>query len=136
MFDQVFENLRKATEVTLQTQQEVFKKWVGMFPGSPSFQPSWADQSIQFQKRWVETIKQVLERQHEVIETQFKLGLANLERAFAVGEAKSPEELRAKTLELWQKCFDSLRQTYEIQLREFQKATEKWLEMVTATAAV
>jgi hypothetical protein len=55
--------------------------------------------------------------------------MENIEMAFKVAEAKNPEEVRAKTIELWRKCFDSLRQVSEAQLRETQVATEKLFAM-------
>ena len=51
--------------------------------------------------------------------------------AFKVGEAKSVEEVRARTIELWQKCFDNLRQASEAQIREAKIAVEKWFELMT-----
>jgi hypothetical protein len=76
----------------------------------------------------------MLKRQREVTGAQFKAGLQNIEKAFQIGEAKTPEELRAKSLELWKKCFDDLRQVYETQLRGFEMATEKWAELTLKAA--
>jgi hypothetical protein len=138
MFDQVLASLRKATETSVQVQQEMFKKWVSLWPGVPASAPLWGEQAQrfqQFQQQWAEIMSDLIRRQREGIETSFKLGLQNIEKAFQLGEVKTIEEMRARTVELWQKCFDSLRQTYEIPLREFQVATEKWLQFVTKTAA-
>ena len=35
MFEQVFENLRTATESSIQMQSELFKKWMATWPGVP-----------------------------------------------------------------------------------------------------
>lgn len=129
MFDQVIDNMRKATEATVQMQQEMYKKWFALWPvsGSP---PAW-EQAQQFQKQWAEAFTEVVKRQHETTEIQFKAGLQNIEKAFKLGEIKNPEELRAKTIELWKQCFESLRQASETQMRGFQAAGEKWFELMT-----
>jgi hypothetical protein len=113
----------------------MFKTWVNLWPGIPASSPAWGEQVQQFQKKWAETLGEMLKRQREVTGTQFKAGLQNIEKAFQVGEAKTPEELRTKSLELWRKCFDDLRQVYEAQLRGFEMAMEKWAELTTKAAA-
>jgi hypothetical protein len=135
MFNQVYENLRRATEATVQMQQEMFKTWVNLWPGLPAASPAWSDEVQQFQRKWGQTLGELLKRQREVTGAHFKAGLQNIERAFQVGEAKTPEELRAKSLELWQKCFDDLRMVYEAQLRGFEMAVEKWTDLTASVPA-
>jgi hypothetical protein len=130
MFDQVLENLRKATESTVQMQHEMFRKWAGLWPGMPVTQPVWGEPVQKFQKKWAETVAALVKKQNESLETQFKAGLQSLEAAFRVAEAKDAEELRVKTLELWQKSFECLRQVYEAQTRDFQEAMTKWTELM------
>ena len=133
MFDQVFESVRKATETTVQMQQELFKKWVSLWPGTPPTPPAWAPQFEQFQKKWGEVVNELMTRQKEAVEFQFKAGMENIEKAFHVGEAKTTEELRARTVELWKKCFEGFQKTYEAQLKDFEAAMKKWAELCTAT---
>jgi len=135
MFDQVFESLRKAADTTLQMQQEGFKRWVSLWPDVPSQQGSAGEQIQQAQKKWVEFVNELVKKQRETLEVQFDAGLKNLEEAFRLAEAKSPEELRARTNELWQKSFACLRQVSEVQLREFQAAAARWTDLVTKGAA-
>ncbi len=135
MFNQVYENLKRATEATVQMQQEMFKTWVHLWPGMTATSPEWSDGVQQFQRKWAETLSDLLKRQREVTGAHFKAGLQNIERAFQVGEAKTPEELRAKSLELWQKCFDDLRLVYEAQLRGFEMAVEKWTDLTMKVPA-
>jgi predicted patatin/cPLA2 family phospholipase len=89
------------------------------------------EQAQRFRKRWAETVNELIKRQRETTEAQFKVGVQNIEKAFQIGEVKSPEELRARTIELWQKCFEAVLQLSEAQTRDFQVAVEKWLELVT-----
>jgi hypothetical protein len=69
------------------------------------------------------------------MEAQFSAGMRTIEEAFKLGEVKAPEELRARTVELWQKSFDCLRQVCEAQMRDFQDAMAKWTEMMVKGAA-
>src|SRR5947208_1997110 len=100
MFNQIFENFRQATEATVQLQQEMFKTWINLWPGIPASSSSGEEQVAQFQKKWAAALNDMLRRQREVTAAHFKAGLQNLEKAFQIGEAKTPEDLRAKSLEL------------------------------------
>jgi hypothetical protein len=135
MFDQVFECMRKATETTLQMQQEMLQKWVSLWPTVPPSKLAWGEQAQKLQKKWAEFYEDALKKQRETLETQLKAGLKNIEEAFRIAEAKDAEELRAKTIELWEKVFDSLRQAYEAQARDFQAAVCRWTDLVTKGAA-
>jgi hypothetical protein len=132
MFVQAFENMAKFTGATVAMQQEIFKKWFSLWPTMPgvSTYPASAEQVERFQKRWAETVSELLRRHREVTETQFKAGMQNIEKVLQIGEAKTPEDYRARTIELWQKCFDSLYQATEAQVRETQVATQKWFELM------
>ena len=134
MFDQAFDSLRKATESSIALQQEMFRKWMGLWPGIPvsTFQFS---ELQKFQKKWVDVVGELAKKKNESLEAQFKAGLQNIEEAFRLAEVKDPEVLRAKTVELWQKTFDYLRQTSETQLRDFQYAVSKWAELMTKGVA-
>jgi hypothetical protein len=133
MFEPVFESLRKATDATVQMQQELFNKWTALFPALPMVPAAY--EPLKFQKRCLEVIAQLTRKQRESLEAQFNSGAKTIEESFRLFEAKDPEELRAKTVELWQKAFDSLRQVYDAQARDFQTAAVKWGELVTKGAA-
>ena len=134
MFDQVFESLHKAADSALGMQQELFKKWMSLWPGV-TMSPAGLGEPIKFQKKWVEVVGEMIKQERESLEAQFSAGLRNIEEAFRLAEAKGPEELHAKTVELWQKSFDCLRKTYEAQVHDFQAAVAKWTELVMKGAA-
>ena len=135
MFNQAYENFRQATETTVTLQQEMFKTWINLWPGIPVASPAFGEQVQQFQRKWAATVGNLVKRQREAIGAQFKAGQQNIEKTFQLGEAKSAEELRAKSLELWQKCFDDLRQVYDTQLHGFEVVMEKWAELTTKAVA-
>ena len=134
MFEQVFENLRTATESGMHMQRELFQKWVGLWP-AVTVPPGSAEKILKARKAWTELVPELVKRQRETLEAQFSAGLKNIEEAFRLAQAEQPEELRARTVELWAKSFDWLRQTYEAHLRDFQAAVLKWTELVTKGAA-
>jgi hypothetical protein len=133
MFDQAIKNLRKASEGTIQFQQDLFKKWVSLWTPAPA--PAEAYSPAAIQKKWVEVVGELIKKHRETLEAQFSAGLKNIEEAFRLAEATDAEELRAKTIELWQKTFEGQRQVYEAQLRDFQAAVAKWSELATKGTA-
>ena len=135
MFEMVFENLKKATEVSLQMQQEAIKKWVGLWPGLPVGPGPIPEKAQKFQKKWAEFYEEVLKKQREAVAAQFQAGLQHIEEAFRLAETKDPAELRAKTIELWQKVFETLREAFEAQVRDFQALAGRWTELVSKGAA-
>jgi hypothetical protein len=56
--------------------------------------------------------------------------LRTIEDAFRLTEANDSEELRAKTIKLWQKTFDCLWQNSEAQLRGLHVVLAKWTELM------
>jgi hypothetical protein len=130
MFEQVFENFRLATESSIRLQQELFKKWVAVWSGVPTAPMGAGNKVEKAQKQWMEFVSDLVKKERETLETQFSAGLKNIEEAFHLAETQKPEELRSKTIELWQKSIDCMRQTYEAQMRDFQAAVMKWTELV------
>jgi len=135
MFEPVFESLKKVTETTLRMQSEMYEKWVSLWPGVRPTQAAFSEPAQRLQKKWAEFCEEALKKQRETLHAQFDVGIKNIEEAFHLAEAKDPAELRAKTTELWQKVFETLRQSYESQLRDFQAITSRWTELVTKGAA-
>lgn len=137
MYEQVYENLRKATESSIQLQQEMFQKWTSLFP--TPLQPmaavaTAADDMARFQKKWEELITDMLTRQRELVDAQFRAGLKTLEEMFRVGQAKSPQEIQQRVMELYRASFESLRQLTESQAKDFKAVLDRWTEMVTKAA--
>jgi hypothetical protein len=134
MFEwQIFDSLRKANEMNVRMQQELFKRWTALWPGVPGA-PFWGEQVQALQKKWAEAVNELVRRQCETQQEQFAVGLKQIEQAFALAEIKDIEVLRTKTLELWQKTFQLFQQSSEAQVRDFQAAVARWTELVTKAA--
>jgi hypothetical protein len=142
MFDQVLENLRKATDSTIQLQQEMFRQWfqqwfqqwpqvLGIPTPGTMLANSWADQVHAFQREWSETVTDMLNKHRETLENQYRAGIRTLEDAFRVAEAKDPAQFCKLTEELWRQSLDCLKTVSESQLRDFQAAVEKGIEAVS-----
>jgi len=137
MIDQVFDSFRKASESTMQMQQELFKQWTSQLttaaptlPGVPSDPTAWTHQAQSFQKRWLETLTEMMNKHRESLDAQYKAGIRAIEESIRVNEVKSPEDYRRMTEEFWRKGFENLKSSTETQIRDFQAATQKWCELM------
>jgi hypothetical protein len=132
MFDQLIDGVRKASESSLQMQQEMFKHWTRLFSG-----PGGADAGVRgvdwgrgSQKRWLELGVEMLNRHREAVDAIYKSGIQIIEQTFQVSEAKSAEEYRRMVEDLWRKLFDLQKEQSESQFRDFQTFYEKSAALV------
>jgi hypothetical protein len=122
-------NLRKVAETSVGLQQELFRTWASLWPQAPvSAFP--ITELQKFQKKWIEIIGELFQRQNDSLAIHFGAGLETIEEVFHLAEAKDAEELRNKTIKLWQKTFAYLQQASQAQLRDFQNAVSKWTELM------
>ena len=135
VFEDVFENVRKAAEANLKMQQEVLRQWSVLWPGLPTPQSVWVDKVRDFQKQWSSTISDLARKHRVTLDRQYDAALASLDEALRFAEAKDPEEFRARSEQLCRKTLDCLREVSETQLREFQEALAKWTELATKAAS-
>jgi hypothetical protein len=134
-FDEAFEGFRKTAESTLHLQQHLFRQWVSLWPGLPKPPAEWAAQVQKFQKEWTQTVTEMTQKYQDSWDAQYKAGMQVLGEAFHLAETKGPDELRKKTEELWGKTFDCLKGLAQAQVRDFQAASEKWVELMTKPKA-
>ena len=153
MFDMILENYRKATESTLKLQQDMLRNWTmqwpqtfgaqmfglptvtGPAPSSAMPGSAWLEQMSSAQKKWAETVTDMLNKHRESLDAQYKAGIRTIEEAFKVGEARDPQQFRRLTEELWRQSFDCLKTVAESQMRDVQAAMQKWYEVASKTAA-
>jgi hypothetical protein len=127
MFDQLFESFRKASESSLQAQQDLFKKWAEQWPSAPLNVANVSDWT-EVQKKWLESTREALDKHRSLLDSTYRSGIDVIEHAFKFSEVKSPEDYRKLVEELWRKLSDSFKAQSESQFREIQTATEKWAE--------
>ena len=76
---------------------------------------AWLEQLSDAQKKWGETVTDMLNKHRESLDAQYKAGIRTIEEAFKVGEAKDPQQFRRLTEELWKHGLESLRTVAEAQ---------------------
>lgn len=128
VFEDVFQNIRKAAETGLKLQQEVLSQWTTMWP-IPTAQSPLTEKVQKFQKQWGETVTSLAQRHREVMDKQYQAALESLEAALRVGEATNFEEQRRRAEQLCRKTIDCLREVSETQIAEFRDAMTKWTEL-------
>jgi hypothetical protein len=130
MFDQLFENFRKASESSLQMQQDIFKhltqQWVAGAPNAAGASTEWTRAQ---QKRSLEMALELLNKHREALDSAYRSGIAVVEQTFRLSEAKSQEDYRRMVEDLWRKLFETVRDQSETQFKEFQRWSEKTVEM-------
>ena len=125
----IIDRIRAETESSIALHQGLFKNWIGMWPGvlvptTPFEEPQ------KFHKKWMEVGGELLSKQNAWLKAQFEAGLRTIEDAFHLAGAEDPEELRTRTIQLWQKTFDSLCQASEAQIHGLHSAVARWTELM------
>ena len=133
VFDDVFQNIRKAAESGLKMQQEMLHQWSHLWP-FPTPQSIWLDKVRAFQKQWANTVSDLARKHRDVMDKQYQAAIESLDAALGIGDATTPEEFRRRSEALCRKTLDCLREMSETQLHEFQTAVTKWTELATKAA--
>jgi hypothetical protein len=134
MFDQLIDGFRKASESSLQMQQEMFKNWTRMFAGPANEATAQTDWGRGAQRRWLELAIEMLNRHRETLDTTYRSGIQIIEQSVHVAEAKSAEDYRRVVEELWRKLFDLQKEQSQNQIRDFQTLYEKSAALVQENA--
>lgn len=135
VFEDVFQNIRKAAEANLKLQQEAFLQWSNMWPGAPTTQPAWVDKIQKFHSEWCDTVSDLAAKHREVLDQQYKASLESLDAALKVSESSSPEEFRRRSEQFCRKTVDCMKEVAETQVKEFQDSASKWTQLLTKAGA-
>jgi len=153
MFDMILENYRKATESTMKMQQDMLRNWTLQWPQMFGAQPfgfpltgaptsgsampgaAWLEQFSAAQKKWADSVTEMLNKHRESLDAQYKAGIRTIEEAFKVAEAKDPQQFRRLTEEMWKQSFECLKTVAESQMRDVQSAMQKWYEVASKAAS-
>src|SRR3954453_23087442 len=112
MFDQILESYRQAAESTMQLQQLMLRNWTQQWPGAfgiPTPTAAWTEKAHAAQRKWAETVTDMLTKHRETLDAQYRAGIRTIEDAFRLGEAKDPEQYRKLVEELWRQSFECLK---------------------------
>ncbi|HTB61922.1 MAG TPA: hypothetical protein VLC06_28875 [Polyangia bacterium] len=131
MDDQLFDSFRKASESSLQMQQEMLKQWTERWAASAAQAPNAAsDASQQAQKRWLALGLELLEKHRASLDSTYAAGIQLIAQSFRTTEAKSSDEYRRLTEDLWRKLFDTYKSQTEAQFDAFKTWSTKSAEAV------
>lgn len=129
MYDRLFEGFRKASESTLQMQQDLFKSWTQHWlSAQPDTLGVSAEWGRALQKRWIEMALETLKRHRESLDGMYKAGIETIEQASRSSGIKTPEDYRRMVEDLWHKLFEAFKSQSESQFRDFQSWAEKSFE--------
>ena len=137
MFEQIFDQYRKAVESSFEMQQEMYRQWMNGLPVQPPATGSIAEQraareQIQsYQGRWSQTLAETLEQHRKVLNEQYLQGIEAISSAFRTTEAKTPEEFWRLTQEFWRKSIDSFKTAFQTQSKYVQNLAGMWLDLFT-----
>lgn len=140
MFDQLMDGVRRASESSLQMQQEMFKQWSRLFlsapmsmPGVPGGSGVPTDFGRGSQKRFIELGIEMLNKHREALDATYKSGIQIIEQTFHITEAKSSDDYRKMTEDLWRRLFELQKEQAENQFRDFQAFYDKSATLVQET---
>ncbi len=96
IFEEVFQNIRKASEANLKLQQEVFRQWTSLWPGMSTPQTVWTDKVRDLQTKLSSTISDLARKHREVVDKQYDAAIESLDSALRMSESTTPEEFRRR----------------------------------------
>lgn len=133
VFEEFFQNIRKAAEANLKLQQEAYSQWTSLWPGMPTQQNAWINQIQGFRKQLTQTVSDLARKQRDVVERQYQAALESLDAALNISDASTPEEFRRRSEQLVRKTLECVREVSESQIRGFQEAITKWTDLLAKT---
>ena len=135
VFEDVFENLRKAADANIQMQQEMFKQWGAKWPGFPPTENAWLDRVQKFQKDWAKTFTELANKHRKMLDDEYRVAIDGLKEAFRVVESADPHEYRERCEALCRKSIEMTRELGELQMKEAQEALNRWVALAVKGAS-
>jgi hypothetical protein len=137
MFEQIFDEYRKAVDSSFKLQEDMYRQWLNGWPIKPQSNPAESTRSAveekirSYRQQWSDTLAETLENHRETLNAQYKSGIEAIRSAFRTTEAKTPEEYWRLTQEFWRKSIDLYKTAFEAQTKHVQNLSQMWLEMLT-----
>lgn len=126
VFEEVFDNLRKAADANIQMQQEFFRQWGTKWPGLPATENAWLERLQKFHNDWDKTCSDLVTKHRKLVDDEYRLAIDGLKEAFHVVESEDPQEYRERCEALCRKSIEVVREIGELQLKETQDALNRW----------
>ncbi len=135
MLNQLFEDFSKASESSLQLQQEMLRAWTRQWSAGPQSMGLSTEMARNLEKRWSEIVIEMLNKHKEALESAYAAGIEAVEKTFRLTEAKSSEEYQRIVEDLWRQSLKSTLDRTEAQMQDFRQMVEKSFEMAQKAAA-
>lgn len=130
VFEEFFQNIRKASEASLKMQQDLLSQWTSIWPGLPTPQTAWIIQMQGLRKKWIDTVSDLARKHRDVVDRQYQAAIESLDAALNITDASTPEEFRRRSEQLCRKTLECMKELSETQVREFQEAVTKWTDLM------
>jgi hypothetical protein len=133
MFEQIFDEYRKAVDSSFKMQQDLYRQWMNNWPVKTpdASEGTVEDQIRSYQKQWNDTLAATLEKHREALNSQYRSGIEAIQSAFRTSDAKTPEEYWRLTQEFWRKSIDLYKTAFEAQGKYVQTLAQMWFDMVS-----
>jgi hypothetical protein len=136
MFDLVFSTFRKAAESSLQLPLDFYKTWSQqLLTLQPRVNGTPYEWGRLLQRRSADLLLQTLHQHRESLDAAYRAGIQLFEQAFRLSDAKSSEDVRRVSEDLWRKLLDVLKQQSDAQIRDFQTWAGKSMELQQTSAS-
>jgi hypothetical protein len=129
MFNQMFEDMSKASESSFQLQQEMLRVWTQQWLSAPQSLGISAELARNLEKRWIELAIEMLNKHKEILASNYASGIQVIEQTFRLSEAKTSDDYQRMVEDLWRQLFKSSMDRSEAQMQECRKWAEKSFEM-------
>ena len=92
MFEQIFDEYRKAVDSSFKMQQEMYRQWMNGWPVKPPDvakavdRGAFQDQIRAYQKKWSQTLAESMEKHRESLNQQYKSGIDAIASAYRTTE--------------------------------------------------
>jgi len=127
MLEQVVDGFRKASEASLQLQQDMFKQWSRFWLSASTGAVESGGRTMP--PRWFELGLDMLDKQRGALDWTYRSGIQLIEQTLHVGEAQSGDDYRRLTEDLWKKLIELQKSQVESQLRDYQALFDKAMTM-------
>ncbi len=126
MLDQLVDGIRRASESSVQMQQEMFRNLTRAWQsGAPGDMSAGGDASRAAQKRGLELVVEMLNKHREAVDSAYKMSIQIIEQSLHLAESTSLNDSRKQAEDLWRKIFDAQKERAESQFRDFQSLLDK-----------
>src|SRR5215469_820484 len=105
MFNQMYEDLSKASESSFQLQQEMLRVWTQQLVSAPQSLGVSAEFARNLERRWIELAIEMLNRNKTILESSYASGIQVIEQTLRLSEAKSSDDYQRMFETLWQQLF-------------------------------